>query len=84
MLHDIPMPVTVTFYTRRNCSLCEKAKAAIRASGVPVALTEIDIDGDDLLRDLYNEHVPVIFVEGQEAFRHFVHAEEFAEYVSRL
>lgn len=77
-------PVKVTFYTRRNCSLCEKAKAAIRASGVAVALNEIDIDGDELLRDLYDEHVPVIFVEGKEAFRHFVHAEEFAEYVRAL
>ena len=75
--------VNVTFYTRRNCSLCEKAKAAIRASGVAVALTEVDIDGDELLRDLYDEHVPVIFVDGKEAFRHFVHAEEFAEYVLR-
>ena len=77
-------PVKVTFYTRRNCSLCEKAKAAIRGSGVAVELNEIDIDGDELLRDLYDEHVPVIFVEGKEAFRHFVHAEEFAEYVRAL
>ncbi len=75
------MPVTVTFYTRQNCSLCDKAKAAIRASGVAVEMTEVDIDTDELLRDLYNDHVPVIFVDGREAFRHFVHPEEFAEYV---
>ena len=77
-------PVEVTFYTRDRCSLCEKAKAAIRASGVPVRLTEVDVDGDDLLRDLYGHHVPVIHVEGKEAFRHFVHPEEFAAYVRRL
>jgi glutaredoxin len=75
------MTVSVTFYTRTNCSLCDKAKASIRASGVAVRMTEIDIDTDDLLRDLYNDHVPVILVEGIEAFRHFVQPEEFAEYV---
>jgi glutaredoxin len=76
--------VEVTFYTRAKCSLCEKAKAAIAASGVPVRVVEIDIDGDDLLHDLYTDHVPVIFVEGREAFRHFVRPEEFVEYVEAL
>lgn len=76
------MSVEVTLYTRANCPLCDKAKAAIRASGVAVRLTEVDIDRDELLRDLYDVHVPVIFVEGVEAFRHFVHPEEFAEYVA--
>lgn len=77
-------PITVTFYTRANCSLCEKAKAAIRESGVAVRVTEIDINADAVLHDLYTDHVPVIFVNGKEAFRHFVHPEEFAAYVDRL
>lgn len=76
--------VEVVFYTRRNCSLCEKAKAAIRESRIAVHLTEVDVDTDPLLHDLYTDHVPVIFVEGVEAFRHFVHAEEFADYVAAL
>lgn len=71
----------VTFYTRAGCSLCEKAKAAILASGVTVTLTEIDIDGDPLLHDLYDDQVPVIFINGREAFRYFVHSEEFVEFV---
>ena len=75
------MTVEVTFYTRANCSLCEKAKAAIRASGIAVTLTEVDIDQDPLLHDLYDDQVPVIVIDGTEAFRYFVHPEEFAEYV---
>ena len=71
----------VTFYTRAGCSLCEKAKAAILASGVTVTLTEIDIDDDPLLHDLYDDQVPVIFINGREAFRYFVHSEEFVEFV---
>ena len=77
-------PVNVTLYTRSNCSLCEKAKAALHASGAAFQLEEIDVDSDPLLHDLYDHHVPVIFVEGKEAFRHFVHAEEFAAYVAAL
>ena len=78
------MRVDVILYTRVNCSLCDKAKAAIRESGVAVHVTEIDIDGDELLHDLYTDHVPVIFVNGKEAFRHFVRPDEFAEYVRAL
>ena len=75
------MKAEVTLYTRAGCSLCDKAKAAILASGVAVTLTEVDIDSDALLHDLYDDQVPVIFINGREAFRYFVHPEEFVEYV---
>lgn len=71
----------VTLYTRRNCSLCDQAKAAITASGVPVRLTEVDIDLDPELRRRYTEDVPVIVVGGAEAFRHRVTAAEFRDFV---
>ncbi|HWS72020.1 MAG TPA: glutaredoxin family protein [Thermoanaerobaculia bacterium] len=73
----------VTLYTRRNCSLCEKAKAAIRDSGAAVVLEEIDIDRDPELQARFTNDVPVVFVQGREAFRHRVTAEEFAAFVKR-
>jgi 4a-hydroxytetrahydrobiopterin dehydratase len=73
--------VSVTLYTRAACPLCEKAKAALRASGVPIELTEIDVDRDETLRRRYTDDVPVILVEGREAFRHFVDPAAFAAYV---
>lgn len=76
--------LSVTLYTRANCPLCDKAKAAIHSSGVRVRLTEIDIDRDEALRERYTDDVPVIHVEGQEAFRHSVDPAAFAAYVSRL
>ena len=76
--------VDVTLYTRRNCPLCDKAKAAILASGVDLRLTEVDVDLDPDLLFLYDEHVPVIFVAGKEAFRHFVRPDELAEYVHNV
>jgi glutaredoxin len=74
----------VTLYTRRNCSLCDQAKAAIRASGAAVELEEVDVDRDPALQARFTNDVPVVFVEGKEAFRHRVGAGEFAAYVKRL
>jgi 4a-hydroxytetrahydrobiopterin dehydratase len=74
--------LSVTLYTRANCPLCDKAKAAIHASGTPVRLTEIDIDRDEALRVRYNDDVPVIHVDGKEAFRHSVDPAAFAAFVS--
>jgi 4a-hydroxytetrahydrobiopterin dehydratase len=71
--------IDVTLYTRRDCPLCEKAKAAMRASGAAVRISEVDVDGSSTLQELYSNDVPVIFVDGKEAFRHRVDPERFAE-----
>jgi 4a-hydroxytetrahydrobiopterin dehydratase len=72
---------SVTLYTRENCHLCDDAKAAIKASGVDVDLREVDVDTDRDLVRRYGTEVPVIVVDGFEAFRHRVTAKEFADYV---
>ena len=71
----------VTLYTRTNCPLCDKAKEAIRASGAEVTLTEVDVDGDPALKERYTNDVPVIHINGAEAFRHRVDPKLFAAYV---
>ncbi len=71
-------PVEVTLYTRRDCSLCEKAKAAMRASGVDVRIEEVDIDNDPELRRRYENDVPVVCIGGAEIFRHRIEPAEFA------
>ena len=73
--------IVVTFYTRRDCPLCDAAKAAILDSGLPVKLQEVDIDDDPVLRRRYTDDVPVVEIEGVEAFRHRVDPEEFRELV---
>ena len=80
----MPNPTAVTLYTRADCPLCDKAKAAIVASKAAVTLTEVDIDADPILHGLYTNDVPVIHVEGQEAFRHRVDPAAFAEYVAAI
>ena len=73
----------VTLFTRRDCSLCDKARAAVLASGVAVRLVEVDIDDDPELRRRYDHDIPVIQVAGIEAFRHRVTSAEFRDYVLR-
>ncbi len=79
------MDIEVTLYTRHDCPLCDKAKSSIRAAAslhrLPITLREVDIDTDRDLQARYTDDVPVIHVNGVEAFRHQVTPEEFTAYV---
>jgi 4a-hydroxytetrahydrobiopterin dehydratase len=78
-------PIDVTLYTRQDCPLCDKAKGAMRAAmalhRLPVTLHEIDVDLDPALQARYNDDVPVVYVNGREAFCHHVDVGDFANYV---
>ena len=69
-------------YTRRDCSLCDAAKVAMRASGVDFRIEEIDIDNDPELRRRYSHDVPVVCIGNAEIFRHRIEPSEFARLVS--
>ena len=65
----------VTLYHAQGCHLCESAErvlAQVRAD-VPFELERVDIAGDDELERRYRERIPVVAVDGDEAFTHFVH-----------
>jgi glutaredoxin len=57
----------VVLYTRRGCHLCDDALAVLKRHGITPRL--VDIDDDPLLRERYNECVPVVEIDGQERFR---------------
>ncbi len=57
----------VVLYTRQGCHLCDDALAILERHGIRPRL--IDIDADRLLRERYNECVPVIEIDGRERFR---------------
>ncbi len=77
--------IEVTLYTRADCPLCEKAKGAMRAAmtlhRLPVTLHEIDVDLDPVLHARFTHDVPVVYVNGREAFRHHVDVGDFTNYV---
>ena len=56
--------LTVTLYTRKDCHLCEQAKADLESlqSKYPHRLVEIDIDSDPALQKKYLVEVPVVEV----------------------
>lgn len=72
------MAVRVTFYTRRGCCLCDEAKRVVESARASAGfeLEVIDIDGDENLRKLYNDEVPVIAIDGRKAFKYRISREE--------
>jgi glutaredoxin len=63
------MPQTViTFYTRKRCPLCEKAKKLILELKEEwnFAFEEIDIDESDELTEQYGIMIPVVHINGEE------------------
>jgi len=76
----------VIVYSRPGCHLCDKAKAAILQSDCTdlFTLEEIDIETDPALLQRYQNDVPVVTVNGVEAFRHRIEPREFKKRLSEL
>ena len=75
----------VIVYSRPGCHLCDEAKAAIQNAGCSgrFTLEEINIESDEELLRKYKYDIPVIMIDGVEAFRHRVDREEFKVRITR-
>ena len=64
----------VVLYGRDGCCLCDDARAVLERVRTrhPFALVERDIDADDALLRAYLERIPVVTIDGVEAFEFFV------------
>ena len=73
----------VIVYSRDGCHLCDEAKDAIRAAGCDEAfvLEEINIESDSKLLEMYKFDIPVVTINGAEAFRHRVEPKRFRQLV---
>lgn len=73
----------VVLYSREGCCLCDDARALLERvrAGAPAAfvLEERDIDSDDALHRAYLERIPVVTIDGREAFELFVTEAELRE-----
>jgi glutaredoxin len=78
--------VQVVLYTKPGCGLCEEMKAAIRCARVDhlYTLEEVDIETDAELFAQYRYDIPVLLVNGVEAFRHRLSSDDFRNYVTSL
>ena len=60
----------VVLYGRPGCHLCDDAREVLVRVGEP--FDEVDIESDDELLKRYLERIPVVTVDGEEAFDLFV------------
>jgi glutaredoxin len=61
---------SLVLYGRPGCHLCDGARTVLERVGHP--FDEIDITTDDELHALYLERIPVVTIEGVEAFEFYV------------
>ena len=73
----------VIVYSRPGCHLCEEAKLAIQSAGVSdrFTLEEANIESDAELLGKYRYDIPVVTIDGVEAFRHRVDTPKFRELI---
>jgi glutaredoxin len=80
---------TVVLYTRPECHLCDQAREVLEAvrdggRGADFELVERDITLDDDLHRRYLERIPVVEIDGEEAFELFVDAGELRQRLGRV
>jgi hypothetical protein len=71
-------------YSRPGCGLCDEARDVIlvERERTPFTFEEVDVSGDDALELEYGIRIPVVLVDGEEAFEIRVGAREFARAVA--
>jgi glutaredoxin len=69
----------VIVYSKPECHLCDEAKEVIKRAGCDHAfdLEEINIQTSRELMLKYQFDIPVVTINGQEAFKHRVDVENF-------
>ena len=75
----------VIVYSRPGCHLCDEAKAVMQNAGCSddFTLEEINIESDDELLRKYKYDIPVVLIDGVEAFRHRVNLDEFRKSIKQ-
>ncbi len=65
----------VTLYSAPGCHLCERARAQLEELRAELGfeLADVDISGDDDLEAAYREFLPVVELDGERLFTHYVH-----------
>jgi glutaredoxin len=79
-------PVQIDIYSRPGCHLCDDAKEIIERvqARFPFSLRVIDIETDPALEKAYGEQIPVVFINGNKAFKYFIDESELEQKVKRL
>ena len=78
--------VRVVLYTKEGCGLCQEMKEAMRSAGVEqlYTLEEVDILKDADLFARYRYEIPVLTINGRDAFRYRLSAEDFRRAIQKI
>ena len=68
--------IRIEIYSRPGCHLCDEAKAVIEpfSARYPLQIVVTNVDSKQDLREAYGTEIPVVMINGTEAFRHRVDA----------
>jgi glutaredoxin len=74
----------VVLYSRPGCHLCDVARGTILAlrDRIPFAFEEVDVETDRELELAYGIRIPVVAVDGEEAFEVTVDERDLAQLLS--
>lgn len=73
--------LTLTLYSRPDCSLCDAMQATLRVvqGEIPFQLEKIDISTDPELKRRFSLEIPVLYINGQPAFMYELSAHELRQ-----
>ena len=69
------MNISIEILTKKDCCLCDDAKAVVESVllDYPATLNLIDIESDSALLESYKERIPVVRINGEESFVYKAH-----------
>ncbi len=67
--------INVQLYGKKDCHLCDLAKEILYRlrEEIPFDLQEVDIESSEDLYEKFKERIPVVFVDGKQAFTYKIH-----------
>jgi len=70
----VSAPPEIVLYGARSCGLCESAEGVLDrlAHELGFDYRKVDIGGIAVLEAAYREHIPVVEIDGERVFTHFV------------
>lgn len=82
----MPEILQIEIYSRPECHLCDEAKEVIERvrRRYPFSLRVINIEEDPVLEKAYGAEIPVIFINGNKAFKYRVDEGELEKRVKKL
>jgi glutaredoxin len=70
----MPEPIRIDIYSRPGCHLCDEARAIVEPfrKDYAMVLRTINVESSAELENRYGLDIPVVLINGEEAFRHRV------------